>query len=46
MVWNWDQWWHSSITALVLDVRDGLKMDYNDSLADKFGAIRGLKMST
>lgn len=33
-------------TALVLDVRDGLKMDYNDSLADKFGAIRGLKMST
>lgn len=25
------------------DVREGLNMDHNDSLADKFGAIRGLK---
>lgn len=45
MVANWDQWWHSSITALVLYVREGLKMDHNDSSTDKFGAIRGLKMS-
>lgn len=45
MVANWDQWWHSSIIALVLYVREGLKMDHNDSWADKFEAIRGLKMS-
>ena len=32
----------TAITALVLDVREGLKMDHNDSLADKFALIYNL----